>query len=92
MSSQNLEGRQPPVVVIGAGPTGLSAAYHLGSDGLLIEGRHEVGGWCRSITDQGFTFDYAGHIMFTNDPYVLQLYELLLGDNMHSLITSGGSP
>ena len=83
MSSHEMQGRQPPVVVIGAGPTGLSAAYHLGTDGLLIEGRNEVGGWCRSITDHGFTFDYAGHIMFTNDPYVLRLYELLLGDNMH---------
>jgi protoporphyrinogen oxidase len=83
MSSQQTPGREPPVVVIGAGPTGLSAAYHLGSDALLIEGRNEVGGWCRSITDHGFTFDYAGHIMFTNDPYVLQLYDMLLGDNMH---------
>jgi UDP-galactopyranose mutase len=83
MSSHQISGREPPVVVIGAGPTGLSAAYHLGADALLIEGREEVGGWCRSITDSGFTFDYAGHIMFTNDPYVLQLYEMLLGDNMH---------
>ncbi|HEU4828281.1 MAG TPA: FAD-dependent oxidoreductase [Gemmatimonadales bacterium] len=83
MSSHATTGRRPPVVVIGAGPTGLSAAYHLGADALLIEGRNEVGGWCRSIEDGGFTFDYAGHIMFTNDPYVLQLYELLLGDNVH---------
>ncbi|HEX6645319.1 MAG TPA: FAD-dependent oxidoreductase [Gemmatimonadales bacterium] len=83
MTSRKDAGREPPVVVIGAGPTGLSAAYHLGADALLIEGRDEIGGWCRSIEDRGFTFDYAGHIMFTNDPYVLQLYELLLGDNMH---------
>ena len=53
MSSHESSGREPPVVVIGAGPTGLSAAYHLGSDALLIEGREEVGGWCRSITDGG---------------------------------------
>jgi UDP-galactopyranose mutase len=42
-----------------------------------------VGGWCRSIEDNGFTFDYAGHIMFSNDPYVLKLYDILLGDNVH---------
>ncbi len=41
------------------------------------------GGWCRSIEDNGFTFDYAGHIMFSQDPYVLQLYDMLLGDNLH---------
>lgn len=72
-----------PAVIIGAGPTGLSAAYHLGEDAMLIEQRDEVGGWCRSIEDGGFTFDYAGHIMFTKDEYVLKLYEMLLGDNIH---------
>ena len=70
-------------IILGAGPTGLSAAYHLGDDCLLLEKQSTVGGWCRSIVDKGFTFDYAGHIMFSNDPYVLELYELLLGDNIH---------
>ena len=72
-----------PVLVVGAGPTGLSAAYHLGQDAMLVEQGHTVGGWCRSLVDQGFTFDYAGHIMFSNDPYVHELYDLLLGDNVH---------
>jgi UDP-galactopyranose mutase len=72
-----------PTVVIGAGPTGLSAAYHLGKDALLVEQNSRVGGWCRSIEDKGFTFDFAGHIMFSNDPYVHELYKMLLGDNVH---------
>lgn len=72
-----------PFVVIGAGPTGLSAAYHLGADALLVEQNDTVGGWCRSIEDGGFTFDFAGHIMFSNDPYVHELYDKLLGDNVH---------
>jgi UDP-galactopyranose mutase len=70
-------------VIIGAGPTGLSAAYHLGERSLLIEQNRTVGGWCRSIEEGGFTFDYAGHIMFSKDEYVLDLYKLLLGDNVH---------
>ncbi|HYC32136.1 MAG TPA: FAD-dependent oxidoreductase [Gemmatimonadales bacterium] len=73
----------PPVIVVGAGPTGLSAAYHLGTDSLLLEQADRVGGWCRSIEDRGYTFDMAGHIMFSNDPYVHELYRLLLGDNVH---------
>ena len=72
-----------PVVVIGAGPTGLSAAYHLQQDALLVEQNDRVGGWCRSVQTNGFTFDFAGHIMFSNDPYVHELYQLLLGDNVH---------
>lgn len=72
-----------PVVVIGAGPTGLSAAYHLGEDAVLLEANDAVGGWCRSLVDNGFTFDWAGHIMFSNDPYVHEMYKLLLGDNVH---------
>lgn len=76
----------PPHVstlVAGAGPTGLSAAYHLGAGTLLVEQAPTVGGWCRSLVDHGFTFDYAGHIMFSHDPYVHELYKLLLGDNVH---------
>ena len=70
-------------VILGAGPTGLAAAYHLGAGSLLLEKGDTVGGWCRSIVDNGFTFDYAGHIMFSNDAYVLELYEKLLGENIH---------
>ncbi|MEX1058578.1 MAG: FAD-dependent oxidoreductase, partial [Natronospirillum sp.] len=72
-----------PVAIIGAGPTGLSAAYHLGKQALLVKQNDRVGGWCRSIQDHGFTFDHAGHIMFSNDPYVHEMYELLLGNNVH---------
>jgi UDP-galactopyranose mutase len=70
-------------VVVGAGPTGLSAAYHLGPECVLLEAEREVGGWCRSIHVNGFTFDFAGHIMFSNDPYVHEMYSTLLGENVH---------
>jgi protoporphyrinogen oxidase/glycosyltransferase involved in cell wall biosynthesis len=72
-----------PCLILGAGPTGLSAAYHYGEAATLLERNSSVGGLCRSVTNDGFTFDYAGHIMFSNDPYVLELYTLLLGDNVH---------
>ncbi len=70
-------------IIIGAGPTGLSAAYHLDEEAFLLDKNSTVGGWCRSIQDNGFTFDHAGHIMFSNDAYVQQLYKILLGDNVH---------
>ncbi len=82
-SMNTTEKLSTPTVVVGAGPTGLSAAYHLGKDAILLEQHSRVGGWCRSIEDKGFTFDYAGHIMFSNDPYVHEMYKMLLGDNVH---------
>ena len=77
------QARYVNTTIIGGEPTGLSAAYHLDSDTVLLERNATVGGWCRSIKDKGFTFDYAGHIMFSNDPYVLKLYDILLGDNQY---------
>lgn len=75
-------------LIIGAGPTGLAAAYQLGVDApddatVVVEREARVGGWCRSIELDGFTFDHAGHIMFSSDPEVLALYDRLLGDNLH---------
>jgi protoporphyrinogen oxidase/glycosyltransferase involved in cell wall biosynthesis len=70
-------------IVIGAGPTGLSTAYHLDADTLVLDRNETVGGWCRSVERAGYTFDYAGHIMFSKDPYVHELYRVLLGDNVH---------
>ncbi|MEI2265833.1 NAD(P)-binding protein [Erwinia sp. CGal63] len=82
-SLQPEEAEPVSCLIVGAGPTGLSAGYHYGEGAVLLEKNATPGGWCRSVEQAGFTFDYAGHIMFSQDPYVLQLYEMLLGDNLH---------
>lgn len=82
-TNTNKRPRKVDTVIIGAGPTGLSAAYHLGPSAVLIEQNDTVGGWCRSIEEGGFTFDMAGHIMFSKDEYVHELYKTLLGNNVH---------
>jgi UDP-galactopyranose mutase len=87
-SANSRAARRVGHLVIGAGPTGLAAAYELGrhakrDDTLLVEREARVGGWCRSVQQDGFTFDHAGHIMFSNDAYVLDLYKRLLGNNLH---------
>src|SRR5207253_1778927 len=63
-------------VIVGAGPTGLSAAFHLGPGALLVERASRVGGARRSFVTDGFTFDLAGHVMFSHDPYLHELYTL----------------
>ena len=68
-------------IIIGAGLSGLSAAYHLGRDYRILERAGEVGGLCRSVMEKGYTFDLAPHIFFTGSQYVNGLVnELLNGD------------
>lgn len=68
-------------IIIGAGLSGLSAAYHLGRDYRIFEREGEVGGLCRSVMEKGYTFDLAPHIFFTGSQYVNGLVnELLNGD------------
>ncbi len=71
-------------LIVGGGPAGLSAALHLeDTDFLLAEKHARTGGLCRSIVQDGFTFDQAGHIFFTTDPYVDALFREVLAGNFH---------
>jgi protoporphyrinogen oxidase len=54
------------VVVIGAGLTGLSTAWHLvrrGVEAVLLEAEERVGGACRTVDQAGFQFDLTGHLL-----------------------------
>lgn len=61
------------ILIVGAGPAGLSAAYHLQSDHLILEREPEPGGLCRSFELGGTTFDLGGHVFFTRHDYVRAL-------------------
>lgn len=73
------------VVIIGAGLTGLSTAYHLEEQGFfdykIFEKESIIGGLCRSIEQDGFTFDFTGHLLHCNDPYFKSFIEKLIGKN-----------
>ncbi len=54
------------MVIVGAGLTGLSAAYHVAQAGVaprLLEALAEPGGACRTIEQDGFSFDLTGHLL-----------------------------
>lgn len=75
------------IVILGAGLTGLSTAYHLEQEGcndyLIFEKEATPGGLCRSVTVQGCTFDYTGHLLHSNDATTRPLVEMCLGkDNI----------
>lgn len=74
------------VVIIGAGPTGLGAAYRLrelGHENFLVLERHSyIGGLASSFTDAaGFTWDIGGHVMFSHYPYYDRLFEKVMKDD-----------
>ena len=71
------------VGILGAGLSGLSAAYHLGTNSyVLLESDAQPGGVAASVKYQGFTFDYGPHIIYSKSNYVKELYKLLLGSNL----------
>lgn len=56
-------------LIIGAGVSGLSFANFIKSDSyLIIEKEKEAGGYCRTIYEQDFVWDYAGHFFHFATP------------------------
>ncbi len=53
-------------LIIGAGISGLTYANYAGDDYLVIEKENEVGGYCRTIKEKDFIWDYAGHFFHFN--------------------------
>jgi len=71
-----------PVVVIGAGPAGLTAALELAELGvpvLVVEANTRVGGLAQTVQYKGFRFDIGGHRFFTKVPAVRALWRSMLG-------------
>jgi protoporphyrinogen oxidase len=63
-----------PVVILGAGLTGLSTALHLRRTPYLVAEREQrVGGKTRSERREGYTFDVTGHWLHLRDPRVRAL-------------------
>lgn len=71
------------ICILGAGLAGLSAAYHLKDNYIIFDKENYVGGLCRTEFTDGFGFDYAIHILYSRDPYVINLIQSkLLKDNL----------
>ncbi|MBW2046085.1 MAG: NAD(P)-binding protein [Deltaproteobacteria bacterium] len=74
------------IVIIGAGPTGLGAAYRLkelGYENFTVYERNTyAGGLCASFKDnKGFTWDLGGHVIFSHYEYFDKLFAYLLGSD-----------
>ncbi|MCL9979986.1 MAG: FAD-dependent oxidoreductase [Bacteroidia bacterium] len=72
------------VIIIGAGPAGLAAAYQLiklGHPVTLIESTNQVGGMSRSLDMFGQIVDCGPHRFFTSDKIVNDFFHDIVGDN-----------
>jgi protoporphyrinogen oxidase len=73
------------VLIIGAGPTGLGAAYRLQelghTDWRIYEASDHVGGLASSVESNGFVYDTGGHVLFSHYEYFDRLVEKLLGND-----------
>jgi phytoene dehydrogenase-like protein len=88
------------IVILGAGLTGLSCAYHLRKDYAIYERENEPGGLCRSNKKDGFVFDCTGHLLHFKTPYAFKRklgfsYEKVMGlfqKYLYTLSFSGKYP
>lgn len=60
-----------PVAILGAGLTGMSAAFHLRQERIacrLFERAPHPGGHAITVEEQGYRFDRTGHLLHLRDP------------------------
>ena len=72
-------------LIVGAGVTGLSYAAYTKNDYLVIEKESEIGGYCRTIKQDGFVWDYSGHFFHFQDEDIKK--EVMDGMNMDAILS-----
>ncbi len=75
------------VAIIGGGMAGLGAAHEIERSGGGIEYRvfereSRLGGLCRTESENGFLFDYTGHLLHFRGKYFENLVRTRIGNNL----------
>ncbi len=73
---------QNRVVIIGAGPAGLTAAYELAragvTDVVVLEATRDVGGLSKTVNYKGNRIDIGGHRFFSKSDWVMDWWQRML--------------
>lgn len=76
-------------LIIGAGMSGLATAAALGkgSDVVILERDSEIGGYCKTVKKDGFTWDYSGHFFHFKHPEIERyLLERMPGQQVRKVL------
>ena len=76
------EASSADVIILGAGPAGLTAAYELSGKGvscIVIERDSVVGGLAKTVDYKGHLFDLGGHRFYTKVALIERLWHEVLG-------------
>ncbi len=59
-------------LIVGAGISGLASAAAIGkgSNLLILERDSDIGGYCKTVKQAGFTWDYSGHFFHFRQPAI----------------------
>jgi protoporphyrinogen oxidase len=84
----NCPNRDNHLTILGAGIAGLSAGYYAKKAGFpftILESSNDIGGNCRTIKHEGFSFDTGAHRFHDKDPAQTREIKSLLGDEIQEI-------
>jgi protoporphyrinogen oxidase len=75
---------QTKTLIVGAGMSGLATAAALRDRGhddfIVLEADREIGGYCKTVREQGFVWDYSGHFFHFKHPEIEQYLRERMGE------------
>src|SRR5215471_7853933 len=74
-------------LIVGAGISGLStAAFGKSKDYLVLERDEAIGGYCKTVKQDGFVWDYSGHFFHFKHPEIeAWLRKRMPGQNVRTI-------
>lgn len=79
---------QKQITILGGGPAGLAVGYYAKQHGIpfrLYEASNQLGGNCRTLRHQGFSFDLGAHRLHDKNPEITAEIKTLMGQTLEKI-------